>query len=100
MFASTLAGLAFGSAGVHIPHAMSYSVATLQARVHGHRLRGTRADGAARHRGGDQRAGRLPLHRGGQSGAPPRRGGRARRRRRRRRARGRGRDPRAAPSSR
>ncbi|HEY5634116.1 MAG TPA: hydroxyacid-oxoacid transhydrogenase [Burkholderiaceae bacterium] len=30
MFASTLAGLAFGSAGVHIPHAMSYSVATLK----------------------------------------------------------------------
>ncbi|MFO1198538.1 MAG: hydroxyacid-oxoacid transhydrogenase [Burkholderiaceae bacterium] len=30
MFGSTLAGLAFGSAGVHIPHAMSYSVATLR----------------------------------------------------------------------
>jgi hydroxyacid-oxoacid transhydrogenase len=30
MFASTLAGLAFGSAGAHIPHAMSYSVATLK----------------------------------------------------------------------
>lgn len=30
MFAATLAGLAFGSAGVHIPHAMSYSVATLK----------------------------------------------------------------------
>ena len=30
MFASTLAGLAFGSAGVHVPHAMSYSVATLR----------------------------------------------------------------------
>jgi len=30
MFASTLAGLAFGSAGVHVPHAMSYSVATLK----------------------------------------------------------------------
>ncbi len=29
MFAATLAGLAFGSAGVHIPHAMSYPVSTL-----------------------------------------------------------------------
>ena len=27
MFAATLAGIAFGNAGVHIPHAMSYSVA-------------------------------------------------------------------------
>jgi alcohol dehydrogenase class IV len=27
MFAATLAGLSFGNAGVHIPHAMSYSVA-------------------------------------------------------------------------
>jgi len=32
MFASTLAGLAFGSAGVHVPHAMSYPVATLKHR--------------------------------------------------------------------
>jgi alcohol dehydrogenase class IV len=30
MFAATLAGLAFGSAGVHVPHAMSYSIATLK----------------------------------------------------------------------
>lgn len=30
IFAATLAGLAFNSAGVHIPHAMSYSVATLR----------------------------------------------------------------------
>ena len=29
MFAATLAGQAFGNAGVHIPHAMSYSVAGL-----------------------------------------------------------------------
>jgi hydroxyacid-oxoacid transhydrogenase len=36
MFASTLAGLAFGSAGVHIPHAMSYSVATLKHEYAAH----------------------------------------------------------------
>jgi alcohol dehydrogenase class IV len=36
MFASTLAGLAFGSAGVHIPHAMSYSVATLKHEYQAH----------------------------------------------------------------
>lgn len=29
MFAATLAGIAFGNSGVHIPHAMSYSVAGL-----------------------------------------------------------------------
>lgn len=33
-FAATLAGLAFGNAGVHIPHAMSYSVAGLNHRHH------------------------------------------------------------------
>ena len=36
MFAATLAGLAFNSAGVHIPHAMSYSVATLKHEYTAH----------------------------------------------------------------
>ncbi len=40
MFAATLAGLAFGNAGVHIPHAMSYAVAGLN---HTYRARGYEA---------------------------------------------------------
>lgn len=36
MFAATLAGLAFGSAGVHVPHAMSYSIATLKHEFTAH----------------------------------------------------------------
>ena len=32
MFAASLAGMAFGNAGVHIPHAMSYSVAGMNHR--------------------------------------------------------------------
>jgi len=41
MFAATLAGTAFGNAGVHIPHAMSYAVAGLN---HGYRALGYEND--------------------------------------------------------
>jgi hydroxyacid-oxoacid transhydrogenase len=41
MFAATLAGLAFGNAGVHIPHGMSYSVAGMN---HGYRAPGYEKD--------------------------------------------------------
>ncbi len=34
MFAATLAGIGFGNAGVHVPHAMSYAVAGLAQRFH------------------------------------------------------------------
>ena len=40
MFAATLAGLAFGNAGVHIPHAMSYAVAGLRHTFHAHGYEG------------------------------------------------------------
>src|SRR5258706_16186455 len=34
MFAATLAGIAFGNSGVHVPHGMSYSVAGLVRNFH------------------------------------------------------------------
>jgi len=42
MFAASLAGLAFGNAGVHIPHAMSYAVAGLN---HTFKAKGYEKDG-------------------------------------------------------
>lgn len=43
MWAATLAGIAFGNAGVHIPHAMSYAVAGQVRTFHPHGYPGTDA---------------------------------------------------------
>ena len=71
-----------------------------QARVHGRRLPGARGHGSARHRGRDQRPGRLPLHRVGQSGSASGGGCRPGDRHCRRGARRRGRASSPRPSSR
>lgn len=41
MFAATLAGIGFGNAGVHVPHAMSYAVAGLVREYHAPEYPGT-----------------------------------------------------------
>jgi alcohol dehydrogenase class IV len=43
MFAATLAGIGFGNAGVHVPHAMSYAVAGLVREYHAAEYPGTEA---------------------------------------------------------
>ncbi len=71
-WAATLAGIAFGNSGVHLPHAMSYAVA---GKVRDYRCPGypeRRAPRAARHLGRRERAERLPLPRAGAARAPPR----------------------------
>ena len=72
--AATFAGLGFGNAGVHIPHANAYPIA---GRVRGLPPRGLprrRADGAARDGGLADRAGGVPVHlRVRPRAAPPRR---------------------------
>ena len=60
--AATFAGLGFGNAGVHIPHANAYPIA---GRVRDYRPRGIprrRADRPARHGGLADRAGGVPVH--------------------------------------
>ena len=60
--AATFAGLGFGNAGVHIPHANAYPIA---GRVRDFRpagLPGGRADGPARHGGVADRARGVPVH--------------------------------------
>ena len=55
MWAATLAGIAFGNAGVHAPHAMAYAVAG-RVRDFAPRRLSDRADRAARHGGRGRRA--------------------------------------------
>ena len=73
--ASTIAGIAFSGAGVHIPHALAYPIASLKHEwtTAGVRRRGARPARLRRRR---DRARRVPVHRRTPrpSGARPRRG--------------------------
>ena len=60
--AATFAGLGFGNAGVHIPHANAYPIAGRVRVLRPRRLPGGRADRAARHGGLADRARGVPLH--------------------------------------
>ena len=60
--AATFAGMGFGNAGVHIPHANAYPIAGRVKDFHPQGLPRRRADGAARHVGLAHRAGGLPVH--------------------------------------
>ena len=60
--AATFAGMGFGNAGVHIPHANGYPIAGRVRDFHPKDYPGRARDGAARHVGGADRAGGLPVH--------------------------------------
>ena len=78
--AATFAGMGFGNAGVHIPHANAYPIAGRVKDFRPDGLPRRRADGAARHGGVADRAGGLPVHVRGRARAARARGAAARRR--------------------
>ena len=69
--AATFAGLGFGNAGVHIPHANAYPIAGRVRGLPPRRLPRRRADGAARDGGLADRARGVPVHLRGRARAPP-----------------------------
>ena len=69
--AATFAGLGFGNAGVHIPHANAYPIAGRVQRLPPRGLPRRRADGAARHGGLADRARGVPVHLRGRARAAP-----------------------------
>ena len=71
MLAASLAGIGFGSAGVHIPHACAYPIAVLEARVPAARLSRRPPLRPARLVGHRHRAGGLPLHLRGRAREAP-----------------------------
>ena len=62
MLAATFAGMGFGNAGVHIPHANGYPIAGMVRDYRPRGLPAAGADGAARAVGLADRAGGVPVH--------------------------------------
>ena len=69
--AATFAGLGFGNAGVHIPHANAYPIAGRVRDFHPDGYLGRRADGAARDGGVADRARGVPVHLRVRARTPP-----------------------------
>ena len=76
--AAMIAGIGFGNAGTHIPHACSYPIAGPEARLPAARLPDRSSLRAARPLGDRHRARRLPLHVRDEPGEAPSCGGTAR----------------------